>query len=266
MKLAAIVLLLLAFGARQACAAEYHESIPYLDDPSHASITFTKAPAPSVYASAAVSSTAQGQMVYTFDVNGAQPDSYVPVNFAGTYKMVFQGDVPGLGQGRWSMLGASFYSGYFDVDGGFHFEGVKFSAGCNRINTGGCDVESLGSMPPSTYSKIELSNTKIGAASILGEFGGTLYIPINSKGDAVGVVNLFAFAGSFGLQSTSFIDPRLQIDEAWLAAHPGVTITLPDGVGNATSPVPEPSSYLLLLAGLCLIGGVFTRRSTLRRI
>ncbi|MFA9217639.1 MAG: PEP-CTERM sorting domain-containing protein [Sphingomonadaceae bacterium] len=258
MKLPRLMLLLGAVASGQLSAATYYENVVYLDYPGLANVTFTKAPAPSVYASAVENSTAQGQMVYTFDIAGAQPGSYVPVDFKGTYNMVFQGDLPGLGQGRWSELGAAIYSGYFDRDGGFHYEGVHFSAHCNGI-VGGCYEQDLGMMPPGQYSSISLTDTKVGAASISGLFQGTLFVPINATGEAVGVVNLYAYAGAFGLRSTSFIDPQLHINTDWLLANPGITLTLPDGVGNEISAVPEPTSFSLLALGLCLIGARLRR-------
>lgn len=51
----------------------------------------------------------------------------------------------------------------------------------------------------------------------------------------------------------AFIDPLLAIDSQWLVARIGTSLTLPEGVGNAMAPVPEPGSWALMLGGMAIL-------------
>ena len=59
--------------------------------------------------------------------------------------------------------------------------------------------------------------------------------------------------------SFAFIDPELRIDAAFLAAHPDAGLTLPPGVGNEITAVPEHGAAWLMFGGLGLLGGVVAR-------
>jgi hypothetical protein len=51
------------------------------------------------------------------------------------------------------------------------------------------------------------------------------------------------------------LDPYFYIDPAWASTHPGYSLEVETGVGNA-APVPEPSSTVLIVAGLLALWGV----------
>jgi hypothetical protein len=87
----------------------------------------------------------------------------------------------------------------------------------------------------------------------------------NFLASTIGVVSveLAAFVQPFGVDInpsliSAFIDPYIQIDPAWLSTHPGYSLTFDAGVSNvptvSVSPVPEPETYALLIAGLGLLG------------
>ncbi len=59
-------------------------------------------------------------------------------------------------------------------------------------------------------------------------------------------------------------DPHIYIDPAYLAANPGATLEISPGVGNigptAISAAPEPSTWLLMFAGIGGIGLMLRRK------
>jgi hypothetical protein len=59
-----------------------------------------------------------------------------------------------------------------------------------------------------------------------------------------------------------YIDPVIAIDPVWAAAHPGYSLSFSAGVGNspAVGAVPEPASWVLLVAGFGIAGAVARRR------
>ena len=64
--------------------------------------------------------------------------------------------------------------------------------------------------------------------------------------------------------ANSFLDAYIQIDPTWAQSHPGYTLVMDSTIG--VSPVPEPGSYWMLLAGLaCLIGVQWARRGPASR-
>ena len=71
-------------------------------------------------------------------------------------------------------------------------------------------------------------------------------------------------SGGSNSSASAYVDPRIYIDPAYLAAHPGATLEISPGVGNIgpTATVPEPASWLMMIAGLGAVGGVVRRRRT----
>jgi hypothetical protein len=57
------------------------------------------------------------------------------------------------------------------------------------------------------------------------------------------------------------VDPVISIDPFFLAANPGYSLALSQGIGNG---VPEPASWALMLLGLGLVGGL--RAKAARRL
>ena len=63
--------------------------------------------------------------------------------------------------------------------------------------------------------------------------------------------------------SSAFADPFISIDPAFLLTHPGYSLVLAAGIGNAPlapSAVPEPETYTMMLVGLGILGFVARRR------
>jgi len=57
------------------------------------------------------------------------------------------------------------------------------------------------------------------------------------------------------------IDPTIQIDPDFLAENPGYSLVFSPGIGNTpVSAAPEPSSWLLMILGLGVVGGLLRRR------
>jgi hypothetical protein len=59
------------------------------------------------------------------------------------------------------------------------------------------------------------------------------------------------------------VDPYIFIDPVWLADHPGYSVVVSAGIGNAApsvAAIPEPQTFAMMLAGLGLLGFVTRRR------
>ena len=94
----------------------------------------------------------------------------------------------------------------------------------------------------------------LGSYGASGSFSGTLMGATDANGQGQGSVSLMASASAGNSRlSWAFIDPMFTIDASYLAAHPEASLTLPPGVGNAITAVPEPQALLLMLAGLAAL-------------
>lgn len=248
----------------------YRESIGFNSGPE-TSIEFGKHPVVYMAATAANNSTVRGEIGYSFLISGGPANSFVPVTFEGNFSVSFQSDV-GVGGGRWSQarfaIGAS--DRVFLPDNTFRGAALQLDAQCRW---GGC-TSILGKLPTSNYTDNGTSSITVdfeysGATSLWGSFHGTLYAPTDSLGQSAGSVGLVAAAGSHSFKSTTYIDPHLEIDPAWLATNGGSQIVLPTGVGNEimdnpfASPVPEPHTFWLAMLGLPVLG--LARRARGRR-
>lgn len=71
-----------------------------------------------------------------------------------------------------------------------------------------------------------------------------------------------AFADSLGGTASASLDPYIYIDPTFLASNPGYSLTFSDGVANTppSSPVPEPSTFLLLGSSILATAGTLRRR------
>ena len=60
----------------------------------------------------------------------------------------------------------------------------------------------------------------------------------------------------------AFVDPILTIDPVFALSHPGYSVIVSAGIGNAApvAAVPEPETYALLLAGLAVTGWTARQR------
>jgi hypothetical protein len=93
-----------------------------------------------------------------------------------------------------------------------------------------------------------------GTSSATGSFSGTLMGATDAQGQGYGSVTVVALAGGFpGRLSYAYIAPYLSVSQA-------DNLVLPQGVGNGVTPVPEPHSAALLLAGLLGVAAVTSRR------
>ena len=100
----------------------------------------------------------------------------------------------------------------------------------------------------------------LGGTAAHGTIAGTLMAPTNATGLGVGLVTLSAGAGANGFAtyaakpgvSWAFIDPKFEVDPAYLALNPPAAFQLLPGLCNelAMMPVPEPGSALLLSGGV----------------
>jgi hypothetical protein len=89
------------------------------------------------------------------------------------------------------------------------------------------------------------------------------FIPSNS----VEQIELFVQGQAGGGSATSFADPILAIDPGFLAANPGFSLVLSEGIGNpvADIPVPEPASWSLLGTGILALLLCLSNRASARR-
>ena len=71
----------------------------------------------------------------------------------------------------------------------------------------------------------------------------------------IGQVFLGVSGGSFGGFAEAYADPYIFVDPAFLAGHPGYTVEVSAGIGNApaVSAVPEPETYATMMFGIGLL-------------
>lgn len=217
--------------------------------PGNAAITFASTPAPYVRAQARHTSfgtvIVSGYMGYQFAYSGPA-NTYVPIDF----------------------------TAMFDVQNGyraFNRSEVVFSASGRTESTGGrisCEQiclaqPALNSGPVQSTVNIAMSasvDAALGSSAAVGSFSGRLMGLTNAQGQGTGSIYLYAFASALNtVPSWAFIDPELHIDAGFLAAHPEASLTLPVGVGNAVTAVPEPAAPLLMAVGLAAVLGLRRR-------
>ena len=213
--------------------------------PGSVTVTFVSTPAPSVLAwvqpTGGRTTIVAGELFYRFFYSGPAL-SYVPINFLGLFNLQH-----GLALFNRSEVGV-----YLDTNsvGGIGGQSASMQFNCAQT----CRLTSLtASNLSSIQAPFTASNAATGSdsSSASGSFSGTLMGATDANGHGRGSINLNAFASSAGSRpSWAFIDPALTIDASYLAAHPEATLTLPAGVGNEITAVPEPQALLLMLAGL----------------
>jgi hypothetical protein len=236
-------------------------------------ITFASDPAPYVFGRAeawhmggvAPKSHFDASLLYGFTISGPA-NGLVPVRFEGRYEISND-----------SFLTQTYADFAMSVSG-MDFsrpDQVGMAARCagGGYNGAHCDVDTAGW--PSVNGSIQVTQRLLGfepvlwGAAVDGTFAGVLMAPTDASGLARGLINLHVSGLAFGVRSEglsgvswAFIDPALSIDSDYLAAFPDAQLLLTPGVGNqmVPSPVPEPSTWALLLAGLGLISVAARRR------
>lgn len=212
---------------------------------SSAVVAFTSSPIASVSYTASVTNPAGqsaldggGILTYSFEV-AASPFASVPVDFSGIFSS-YQEAARSLAAASITLQATDpSASAYATVQS--YFYGDCGNPGCLQFTTLNANVTA----------------TQSDAQHVNGSFQGTLNMLTGADGKVTGSVqlnagaNLAVFPGT--ASAASFIDPRLEINAVFLAANPGATLTLTAGVGNEITPVPEPSSYALMLAGLAAV-------------
>ena len=207
-------------------------------------VTFTSTPAPSVQTLASswgsyAEPLAHGEIDYQLRLFGPA-NAWIPVGYEGRFVLTAQGTGT-------DMTNQSYGYG----------EAVIFEIGTHDLNPfmryrcgDGCSLQTVGMSASPTFES---------TTSAVGWFNGTTGVQTDASGQAVLSVRLFAQSsarwtgGTATARTAAFIDPAFWIAPDWLAAHPETTLTLPDGVGNAVSAVPEPGSWALLAAGMGLL-------------
>ncbi|MDC8774464.1 PEP-CTERM sorting domain-containing protein [Paucibacter sp. hw8] len=214
------------------------------------SVEFNSTPAPSVQARSTVFNPgggfsitkATGELSYDIGITGPA-STWVPVSFSGIY--AFGGyDLAGVT----NSLASTATRVNFSIDG----SAPTFDYQCSyHLCTNG--------VYGNDHASITLFETLQSIDSFAGFFIGKFNVLTDASGFATRRVSMMASASSissgasFSASAYAFLDPEFHIDPTWLALNPGASVLVPEGVGNAISPVPEPRSWLLMMCGLSLL-------------
>ena len=171
------------------------------------------------------------EMTYYAEVSGP-PDLSVPLNLDGSYKF----SVGGLTGDVEATADVSINYGFFGVSpGGSIFKYVN--AKC--IPNVGCSN----------------SGPLVQAGSFDVGFDVTTNVVFGISLLAAGSVDVGQFAGYPGRGGAgASLDPVLSIPAAFLADHPGISLELSSNVTQPIGSIPEPSTWVMMLAGFAGVG------------
>ena len=236
-------------------AVSYEYAFSSAPQEQQATITFSSSPIASASMTSSVSNllgesvlNGGGILRYTFEVT-ATPLTNVPINFIGVFS-AFQN-----GQGSASQVSFDIFSTSSAANTLSTFAldlraGCAIAADCALFTTAGANT----SYTPSQPDQYSVNGTFQGVTQFLTDATGH----VSGAVQLGAVANVRTFAGVAG--ASAFIDPHLEIDAAFLAVNPGAMLAITPGVGNQISPVPEPQTYALMLAGLFVVGAVRRRK------
>lgn len=218
--------------------------------------TFISSPIASVsYATTAFNPSGQiavqggGIMTYRFEV-AAQPFTNVPIDFSGLYSS-YQGS-------RGNLAATSFLVQTVNSS-------VSSYSSFQSNLYGDCGAPTC--LQYNTFNNTTYTSVQSDVFHVEGSYQGTLDMLTGADGKVMGLVQLAAVANLnhffINASAAAFIDPRLEIDAAFLAINPGTTLTITPGVGNEIPAIPEPGTYALMLAGLAAVS-VSARRQRVR--
>jgi len=215
------------------------------------SVLFTDSPAPSVLAKVSAYRTggggtyiSGGHMSYDISVSGPA-STWVPVSFDGIYSFAGH-DLGALTNSSSGSAARVAFSLVDNAPGAGSYSSFDYTCSQRICHS---------SLLSSANSSSSVSETALSNDYREGFFHGVTQVLTNSAGVGSSRVFLDASAASILSGSTdvntvySFIDPEFHIESAWLLQNPGASLTLPSGIGNAISSVPEQQAWLLLLVG-----------------
>jgi hypothetical protein len=226
-------------------------------------------PMPAVYASGQISSPPVNGYLPDVSIGDGKSDFYGPQI---TYSIEFFGPtstVPVLVNASVGSMTSALPTGYASLLGQANFsvtdpsgfvamsDGVSLNS--NTVGGGGSAtslvVQNALSVSNSTvtFSSGSGYDALINDAHIWNAQTGVLYTVALAANVQMSLSGLL---GGGTLSATSYADPTFQI----ASGYTGYSIALSSGIGNL-APVPEPSTYALMVAGLGLLGVVARRRN-----
>jgi len=177
----------------------------------------------------------------TYYVHLSGPAGFAPVDFISN-GTVFSNNIAN------GVLGTSSSSAALTIAGGYYLGTAQSVNGAITLHS------QTGALASGTITAGPAANSFIMDGSIQ-TFGGSSFQVVMSS-----EVSTQMTGQPTGLASTYF-DPFFFIDPTFAAANPGYSLSFSSGIGNV-SPVPEPSTWAMLILGFAGIGFMAYRRKS----